>query len=59
MPTQDLFVGYEDDVWTVRIGKYLLNTQATQKDAFNVAKAIAREVAKRGVNTSRLLTNSP
>ena len=54
MPTQDLFVGFEDDVWTVRLGKYLLNTQATQKDALDVAMAIAREVAKRGV-TTRLL----
>jgi hypothetical protein len=54
LPTQDLFVGFEDDAWTVRLGKYLLNTRATQKDALVVAMAIAREVAKHGVK-SRLL----
>jgi len=54
MPTQELFVAFEDDVWAVRLGKYLLNEQATQKDALDVAMAIAREVAKRGVK-SRLL----
>jgi len=54
LPTQDLFVGFEDDAWTVRLGKYLLNTRATQTDAVVVAMAIASEVAKHGVK-SRLL----
>ena len=55
MPTQDLFVGFEDDVWTVRLGKYLLSTRETQNDALEVATTIAGEVAKRGVKSRLFL----
>ena len=57
MPTQELFVLPEGEVWAVRLGKYLLSTRATQAGALEVARVIAREIAERGVKSKLVITD--
>ena len=52
---QELFVYLEADVWAVRLGKYLLGTRPTQMEALELARAIAREIADRGVQSKLIV----
>jgi len=53
MPTQELLVVYEEDVWTVcdSAGYFAEHSGRRRRNAWKVAKAIAGEVAKRGMKT--------
>src|SRR5690349_4430794 len=57
MPTQELFVLPEGDIWEVRLGKYLLSTRATQAEALEVARVIARDIAERGVKSKLVVSD--
>jgi hypothetical protein len=54
MPTQELVVQPNGDIWEVRLGEYLLSAQLTEGEALAIARIVAKASAIRGVQTKIL-----